>query len=226
MTKIVVPIMPTSLEEAKALRAIDYVGADMIEWRADFMPLDLLFKAAPVIFETFRNLPVLFTLRTTEEGGKAAVTDGVYSYILSRILEETPVRYIDVEYFSHGSVLSDLTEVKDKLVLSYHNFKEMPSDLTERLKEMAGIASAVVKVAVSPETPDEVLTFMHYARAFADSYDLTLVAIAMGEVGKATRVLSNLTGSCWTFATAKGAASAPGQYSLDETRQLLGLLGD
>ena len=38
--KIVVPIMPTSLEEAQELELSRFEGADIIEWRADFLDKD------------------------------------------------------------------------------------------------------------------------------------------------------------------------------------------
>mgnify|MGYP000302390483 CR=1 FL=1 len=38
--KIVVPIMPASLEEAQELELSRFEGADIIEWRADFLDKD------------------------------------------------------------------------------------------------------------------------------------------------------------------------------------------
>ena len=54
--KIVVPIMPTSLEEAQALELSRFAGADIIEWRADFLDKNSILTVAPAIS---RNLPVL-----------------------------------------------------------------------------------------------------------------------------------------------------------------------
>ena len=44
--KIVVPIMPTSLEEAQALELSRFEGADIIEWRADFLDKDSILTVA------------------------------------------------------------------------------------------------------------------------------------------------------------------------------------
>ena len=51
--KIVVPIMPTSLEEAQALELSRFEGADIIEWRADFLDKHSILTVAPAIFEKF-----------------------------------------------------------------------------------------------------------------------------------------------------------------------------
>ena len=44
--KIVVPIMPTSLEEAQELELSRFEGADIIEWRADFLDKDSILTVA------------------------------------------------------------------------------------------------------------------------------------------------------------------------------------
>ena len=68
--KIVVPIMPTSLEEAQALELSRFEGADIIEWRADFLDKHSILTVAPAIFEKFAGFEIVFTIRTTREGGK------------------------------------------------------------------------------------------------------------------------------------------------------------
>ena len=43
--------MPRSLEEAQALDATRYLDADIIEWRADYLPKEAILQVAPAIFE-------------------------------------------------------------------------------------------------------------------------------------------------------------------------------
>ena len=76
--KIVVPIMPTSLEEAQALELSRFEGADIIEWRADFLDKDSILTVAPAIFEKFAGFEIIFTIRTTREGGRLELTDAEY----------------------------------------------------------------------------------------------------------------------------------------------------
>jgi len=66
--KIVVPIMPTSLEEAQELELSRFEGADIIEWRADFLDKDSILTVAPAIFEKFAGFEIVFTIRTTRDG--------------------------------------------------------------------------------------------------------------------------------------------------------------
>ncbi len=49
--KIVVPIMPRNIEEIEAIDRERLSDADIIEWRADYLPKDEILKVAPAIFE-------------------------------------------------------------------------------------------------------------------------------------------------------------------------------
>lgn len=43
--------MPRSLEEAQALDATRYLDADIIEWRADYLPKEAILQVAPAILK-------------------------------------------------------------------------------------------------------------------------------------------------------------------------------
>ena len=83
--KIVVPIMPTSLEEAQELELSRFEGADIIEWRADFLDKDSILTVAPAIFEKFAGFEIVFTIRTTREGGKLELTDAEYVALIEDV---------------------------------------------------------------------------------------------------------------------------------------------
>ena len=59
--KIVVPIMPRSIAEIALLETKKYEEADIIEWRADFLPLDVLSIAAQKIKQKFLSQEFIFT---------------------------------------------------------------------------------------------------------------------------------------------------------------------
>ena len=76
--KIVVPIMPRSLEEAQAIELSKFDDVDIIEWRADFLSKEAIMAVAPAIFEKFAGREVLVTIRTDKEGGNIQLTDDEY----------------------------------------------------------------------------------------------------------------------------------------------------
>lgn len=59
--KLIVSVMPRSIEEAQAIDVMRYHDADIIEWRADFLPKEAILQVAPAIL---KNLQVvsLFSL--------------------------------------------------------------------------------------------------------------------------------------------------------------------
>ena len=69
----------------------------------------------------------------------------------------------------------------------------------------------VVKLAVMPETGEDVLRLMAASLDMRERYaDRPFVTMSMGPMGAVTRISGGLTGSAITFGTA-GEASAPGQ---------------
>lgn len=221
-TKIVVPIMLTELAELEKVSVSDYRTADIVEWRADFLSADEILEMAPKFFEKFKESKILFTLRTVREGGNIQVSEKKYLQILEEILTYNPA-YIDVEFFTHGPSFSALKDFRDKMVLSYHNFDEVPSDLTNRLIKMHEEGTAFVKVAVMPERECDVLDLLQITRDMTLEYGDHFISMAMGDLGRLSRISGYLTGSCWTFASLENS-SAPGQISLKETEYILDIL--
>ena len=221
-TKIVVPIMLTELAELEKVSVSDYRTADIVEWRADFLSADEILEMAPKFFEKFKESKILFTLRTVREGGNIQVSEKEYLQILQEILTYNPA-YIDVEFFTHGPSFAALKDFRDKMVLSYHNFDEVPSDLTNRLIKMHEEGTAFVKVAVMPERECDVLDLLQITRDMTLEYGDHFISMAMGDLGRLSRISGYLTGSCWTFASLENS-SAPGQISLKETEYILDIL--
>ncbi|TNU79842.1 type I 3-dehydroquinate dehydratase [Lactococcus lactis] len=221
-TKIVVPIMLTELAELEKVSVSDYRTADIVEWRADFLSADEILEMAPKFFEKFKESKILFTLRTVREGGNIQVSEKKYLQILEEILTYNPA-YIDVEFFTHGPSFAALKDFRDKMVLSYHNFDEVPSDLTNRLIKMHEEGTAFVKVAVMPERECDVLDLLQITRDMTLEYGEHFISMAMGDLGRLSRISGYLTGSCWTFASLDNS-SAPGQISLKETEYILDIL--
>ena len=221
-TKIVVPIMLTELAELEKVSVSDYRTADIVEWRADFLSADEILEMAPKYFEKFKESKILFTLRTVREGGNIQVSEKKYLQILKEILTYNPAS-IDVEFFTHGPSFAALNDFRDKMVLSYHNFDEVPSDLTNRLIKMHEEGTAFVKVAVMPERECDVLDLLQITRDMTLEYGDHFISMAMGDLGRLSRISGYLTGSCWTFASLENS-SAPGQISLKETEYILDIL--
>ncbi|HGR0759832.1 TPA: type I 3-dehydroquinate dehydratase [Streptococcus pneumoniae] len=223
--KLIVSVMPRSLEEAQALDATRYLDADIIEWRADYLPKEAILQVAPAIFEKFAGRELVFTLRTRSEGGEIDLSPEEYIHLIKEVAQFYQPDYIDFEYYSYKDVFEEMLDFPN-LVLSYHNFQETPENMMEILSELTILNPKLVKVAVMAHTEQDVLDLMNYTRGFKTlNPEQEYVTISMGKVGKVSRITADVTGSSWSFASLD-EVSAPGQVSLASMKKIREILDE
>ncbi|HGR1629231.1 TPA: type I 3-dehydroquinate dehydratase [Streptococcus pneumoniae] len=223
--KLIVSVMPRSLEEAQALEATRYLDADIIEWRADYLPKEAILQVAPAIFEKFAGRELVFTLRTRSEGGEIDLSPEEYIHLIKEVAQFYQPDYIDFEYYSYKDVFEEMLDFPN-LVLSYHNFQETPENMMEILSELTILNPKLVKVAVMAHTEQDVLDLMNYTRGFKTlNPEQEYVTISMGKVGKVSRITADVTGSSWSFASLD-EVSAPGQISLASMKKIREILDE
>ncbi|HGK9814474.1 TPA: type I 3-dehydroquinate dehydratase [Streptococcus pneumoniae] len=223
--KLIVSVMPRSLEEAQALDATRYLDADIIEWRADYLPKEAILQVAPAIFEKFAGRELVFTLRTRSEGGEIDLSPEEYIHLIKEVAQFYQPDYIDFEYYSYKDVFEEMLDFPN-LVLSYHNFQETPENMMEILSELTILNPKLVKVAVMAHTEQDVLDLMNYTRGFKTlNPEQEYVSISMGKVGKVSRITADVTGSSWSFASLD-EVSAPGQISLASMKKIREILDE
>ena len=223
--KLIVSVMPRSLEEAQALDATRYLDADIIEWRADYLPKEAILQVAPAIFEKFAGRELVFTLRTRDEGGEIELSPDEYIHLIKEVAQLYQPDYIDFEYYSYKDVFEEMLDFPN-LVLSYHNFQETPENMMEILSELTSLNPKLVKVAAMAHTEQDVLDLMNYTRGFKTlNPEQEYVTISMGKVGKVSRITADVTGSSWSFASLD-EASAPGQISLANMKKIREILDE
>ncbi|HEW7131020.1 type I 3-dehydroquinate dehydratase [Streptococcus pneumoniae] len=223
--KLIVSVMPRSLEEAQALDATRYLDADIIEWRADYLPKEAILQVAPAIFEKFAGRELVFTLRTRSEGGEIDLSPEEYIHLIKEVAQFYQPDYIDFEYYSYKDVFEEMLDFPN-LVLSYHNFQETPENMMEILSELTNLNPKLVKVAVMAHTEQDVLDLMNYTRGFKTlNPEQEYVTISMGKVGKVSRITADVTGSSWSFASLD-EVSAPGQISLASMKKIREILDE
>lgn len=223
--KLIVSVMLRSLEEAQALDATRYLDADIIEWRADYLPKEAILQVAPAIFEKFAGRELVFTLRTRSEGGEIDLSPEEYIHLIKEVAQFYQPDYIDFEYYSYKDVFEEMLDFPN-LVLSYHNFQETPENMMEILSELTILNPKLVKVAVMAHTEQDVLDLMNYTRGFKTlNPEQEYVTISMGKVGKVSRITADVTGSSWSFASLD-EVSAPGQISLASMKKIREILDE
>lgn len=223
--KIVVPITPKNLEEVNDIDSSKYEGADIIEWRADYLEKEDILRLAPAIFEKFSGYEMLFTLRSVKEGGFAVLSSEAYISLLKDVDALYHPDYIDFEYFTYKSQIDQLLSFPN-LSLSYHNFEETPENLMEIFSELSTLTPRVVRIAVTPHNEQEVLDLMNYTRGFKSlNPEQVYATVSMGKLGKLSRISGDVTGSSWTFTSLdQDTASEPGQLKLNDMKKIISVL--
>lgn len=211
--------MPKNLEEAQSIDISKFDEVDIIEWRADFLDKDDIMTVAPVIFEKFSSREIIFTIRTDKEGGNINLSNGDYVELLKNINAIYHPDYVDFEYFSHKEAFQQMLDFPN-LVLSYHNFDETPENLMELFSELTALAPRVVKVAVMPQSEQDVLDLMNYTRGFKTlNPEQEYAIMSMGKLGRVSRFAVDVFGSSWSFASLE-QASALGQVALTDMKHI------
>ena len=126
---------------------------------------------------------------------------------------------LDVEIESAERAKSDVRNLQDSaaLIVSHHNFQSTPA-LAPVLQRLKRVPAAAYKIATTACKPTDNLRILQFAREHRDP---PLIAVAMSEIGLASRVLSPSLGCVYTYAAAKASEStAPGQLSAKTMRTL------
>lgn len=109
--------------------------------------------------------------------------------------------------------------------MSSHNFDKTPADgeLVMKLGVMRQFDADFGKIAVMPHSLKDVLQIMGLSQKMQGLASVPLILIAMGDLGKITRVAGELMGSVMTFAALE-ESSAPGQIDITEMSRILAAL--
>lgn len=231
--KIIVPIVGQTedgiLELAKDIKNVD---CDLVEWRIDFF--NEVTEAGEVsrISKKVRELierPLLITFRTKKEGGVLELEDSKYFEIYNEVINNGVVDLLDVELFMDSERVDSLIKTahnKDiKIVMCNHDFDATPErdEIVRRLVLMEKKGADICKIAVMPNSNEDVLTLLNATRIAREKVNRPLITMSMGSLGMISRLSGEVFGSTATFGSVK-QASAPGQVPVSELRKILEIL--
>ena len=160
------------------------------------------------------DVPLIATCRLSEESQAPE--------ILERAIK-AGAKYVDLEMEAPAAVGRRIREACREygtvLIRSYHNFENTPSrevllSILERARTFGGEVVKIVTTAVS-EADNEVV-----ASLYKEADPGTLVAFAMGEAGRPSRLNALKLGAPFTYAClSPEEAAAPGQWTVEEMQQ-------
>ncbi len=95
--------------------------------------------------------------------------------------------------------------------------------MTARLRRMEALGADIAKLAVMPQTPEDVLTLLSATGEVSATAARPVVTMSMGRLGAVSRIAGEVFGSALTFG-AVGQSSAPGQLEAAALAKALSLL--
>ena len=231
LPKICVPLTGTGKDELEAqAREAAAASPDLVEWRADyFEDLGDVEKVAEVLMslqEILGETPILFTIRTKREGGNGQLTPEEYRSLLLYAAGRPEVSLVDIEglnpEINTELLISEVHQLGMPVIASWHNFSRTPKkpELDLVFDRLSRTGAVVLKVAVMPKKAKDVLRLMSVTEEKNRQFPSPLVTMAMGDLGRLSRVSGRITGSVLTFGIV-GDASAPGQLPVEELRKML-----
>jgi len=160
---------------------------------------------------------LLVCCRPKRQGG---LYDGAENIRQNRLRDAALVNvaYLDVEadvsaHDIRGLNISDST----KLVVSWHDFRGLPSNMIGVARKMKALGADIIKLAVTVRE----VTSLKLLLDLKEQLDLPGILIAMGDNGVLSRTRYYDFGSPWTYVCYhRDDASAPGQMCLDEALHL------
>ena len=204
---------------------------DLIEWRVDYFEgigdTALVIDTARAMRAAAGQTPILFTRRSTKEGGEKILPGEAQVIALyEAVCAAGCIDLIDYEMcnapadFARVRVASRANDIL--LVASYHNFQSTPdaAALVAKFAEAERLGGDVAKVAVMPQGPQDVLTLLGATFDASRTVGVPLISMSMGAYGSLSRMMGWVYGSTVTFAVGK-SSSAPGQVPIEELRAVL-----
>lgn len=218
----------------KSAENIKELGADIIEWRADWYQ-DIFDKNEMMhtlerLRGTLGNVPLLFTFRTGKEGGAQKIAPESYVKVNKRAIESGFIDMVDIELFTGETEVEELVHFAKEhnvtIVMSNHDFQKTPEkeEIIGRLRLMQDIGADLPKIAVMPQSKEDVLTLLAATEEMNRKYaKRPIITMSMNGAGVISRLSGEVFGSAMTFG-AVGKASAPGQMEIEDLKTVLRLI--
>ena len=181
-------------------------GVALAEIRIDLLELDEVQLKS--VFSLHKNLIATFR-----------ANNGEFEKMVStlNLAIDNGCAYIDIDVDTPESYRNELIEKAKvsgcKVILSYHNFSETPNTelLDGIVNNLFKMGADIAKVACMANIEEDCRRVLQLYSSHKN-----LVAFAMGEIGKSTRISAINLGAPFTYASVKGKETAPGQMSYEE----------
>ncbi|WP_135603915.1 type I 3-dehydroquinate dehydratase [Methanococcoides sp. NM1] len=205
-------------------KAAAYLGADILEIRLDLLGINTPGEVTDILkkLRSDTGLPCIATNRLQTEGGNWEGSEDDRINLLEEILPLTDA--IDVELSADPQLRDRLVkkakEAGKAVIISSHDFESTPDKATIRdiLERSKQAGADIAKLAVMPNSMQDILNLLEVTLN-----EDNVCTIAMGQLGKHSRIVGPCYGSKLTYASISSAI-APGQLKVHELKKALEML--
>ncbi len=191
--------------------------SDYVEIRFDFMEPNKVPTALNLVKKYLSRC--ICTLRPRSEGGKFSGSEKNRISILKLIAEYNP-HLLDIEYNTikqNKDLYKYLKNTKTNLLISWHDFSKTPNasflkTMTKKMRQF----SKNIKIVTTANSIKDTLNVL---ALYKSQKNTNLIAFAMGDYGRMSRILCTQLGSPYTYVSL-GKPIAPGQFSLNEIKSM------
>ena len=229
------PILAADYSET--LNCVDMANSSncqLIEWRLDALNGKVDMEKVISTCHSIKNKTdkkLIVTLRTARQGGLRDMDPSNYVWMVRRLIDLAELDFVDIEMANCAGdaqlkMLTGMAKRKGvNVIVSYHDmlYTESAREIYMRLCHMKYLGADLPKVAYMANKQGDVEAVINGATTAAAEIG-PVIAIAMGELGKITRIEGDKFGSVINFLKPIGSKSdqAKNIGQLDEDQLWVG----
>ncbi len=199
-------------------------GADILEVRIDSLSPKERRSIVPTLkkIKAASRLPIIATVRDPQEQGPSGLFQRIETEerldLYSKALPLSELADVELKSPIAPAVLRMAKKSNAKVILSSHDFSGAPQkgDIKKMHLKFKKLKGDILKITAAPRDRRDVLSYMQHCLTLRST---RRVFIAMGELGKISRLAGFCFGSCLTYGFVKRSA-APGQVPVRDLAQI------
>jgi 3-dehydroquinate dehydratase-1 len=197
-------------------------ACDLLEIR-----LDLLENPEARPWTHLTGLPILFTARRADEGGKGDLSAARRSELLEAVLDEASLIDVELESATEmAGILEKAAAAGVPWVASWHDFEGSGPDalltILRKTEEAAEAGAACFKAAIRLNGVEDLCWLAGLMAQRSELASLPIALMGMGPLAPVSRLLCAQYGSVLNYGYIGDAPTAPGQWSAALFKEALG----
>lgn len=229
--KTIISIMGVDVSECLVtVREGKEAGVDCFEWRADFNECRhdpaAMIELGRALAAELSDKPLLFTFRSTSQGGNDEFSAREYFELTRAIIEAEVTDMVDIETWIGDELVKELCDCAHEhglvVLVSYHDFSGTPATewMVNLMNHMLELGADIPKCAVMAHDAADALRLLAATEEVHRTREVPLLTMAMGREGSITRLAGEYFGSALTFCSL-AKSSAPGQVDARLARTIM-----